>query len=249
MDLSKSKIVITGAGGAFGSFLIEHFSPICEQVVGLDLQFDSLSSALKNLPNIEFIEVDLRDVNQVDEVVTRIIETYGVIDGLINNAGIIHSEPLVNLLSKESPLHSLSNWKKVIDINLTAVFVLTSRVAMEMIKKRTKGAIINISSISAYGNAGQSAYAASKAGVIGLTKTWAKELGMWGIRSNAVAPGFFDTHSTHAALRENTIKHIKKETPLKKLGEPSELFHTIQYMLENDFLNGEVIDLTGGLTL
>lgn len=249
MDLSKSNIIITGAGGAFGSFLLESLTGVSACVIGLDLHFDNLSSELKRAENVLLKVVDLTNEEEVATAVSEIIEECGAIHGLVNNAGIIHSEPLVNLFSKESPLHSLASWKKIIDINLTAVFTLSSHVALAMMKNRTKGAIINISSISAYGNAGQSAYAASKAGVIGLTKTWAKELAIWGIRSNAIAPGFFDTPSTHDALNDSIVKHIKKETPLKKLGKPEELFHSLKYALENEFLNGDVIDLTGGLTL
>lgn len=249
MNLGKSNIIITGAGGSFGSFLLESLAEVSERVIGLDLYFDNLSEELKSRDNVLLKVVDLTNEEQVGKTVAEIVEECGTIHGLVNNAGIIHSEPLVNMFSKESPLHNLASWKKVIDINLTAVFSLTSHVAHAMMKNRTKGTIVNISSISAYGNAGQSAYAASKAGVIGLTKTWAKELAIWGIRTNAIAPGFFDTPSTHEALNESIVKHIKKETPLKKLGKPEELFHTLKYVLENDFLNGDVIDLTGGLTL
>ena len=249
MDLSTSNIIVTGAAGSFGGFLIESLAPHCQQLIGLDLREGDLSPEAKERGNVKFLKVDLTDEKQVADAIENVSAEYGEIHGIVNNAGLIHSEPLVNLFSRDNPIHSLENWKRVIDINLTALFTISAHVAMAMMKKRTKGAIVNISSISAYGNAGQSAYAASKAGVIGLTKTWAKELGMWGIRTNAVAPGFFDTPSTHSALNESIVKHVVKETPLKKLGNTQDLTHTIRYILENDFLNGEVIDLTGGLTL
>ncbi|MBO6660501.1 MAG: SDR family NAD(P)-dependent oxidoreductase [Roseivirga sp.] len=249
MDLSQSNIILTGAGGAFGATLLESLIPDSGHVIGVDLSFEKLPETIRNHAKVDLVKADLTDEVEVQKLVEGLFKKYGVINGLINNAGVIHNEPLVNLLSRDSPIHGLSSWQKVMDINLTAVFLLTAHVVSGMMKKRTKGAIINISSISAYGNAGQSAYAASKAGVIGLTKTWAKELGMWGIRSNAVAPGFFDTKSTHEALNESIIKHIKKETPLKKLGQPEDLYKAIKFTMENEFLNGEVIDLTGGLTL
>ncbi|PWL27236.1 SDR family NAD(P)-dependent oxidoreductase [uncultured Roseivirga sp.] len=249
MILKDSNIIITGAGGAFGSFLVQELSPLVSNVIGVDVNLDNVPSYLFQLRNASFIEADITSEDKVDRLFDQLKADYTQLHGLINNAGVIHSEPLVNLLSRESPLHSMKNWQKVVDINLTGTFIMSSRMAHAMMSKRVKGAIINISSISAYGNAGQSAYAASKAGVIGLTKTWAKELGIWGIRANAIAPGFFDTGSTHQAIKESIVKHVIKETPLRKLGKPTELAHTVKYILENDFLNGEVIDLTGGLTI
>jgi len=249
MKLEDSNIIVTGAGGAFGSFLVQELSPLASKVIGVDISCENVPPSLLNLKNVSFVEVDITREEKVDSLFTQLKADYTQLHGLINNAGIIHSEPLVNLLSRESPIHSIKSWQKVMDINLTGTFLMSSRMAHFMMSKRTKGAIINISSISAYGNAGQSAYAASKAGVIGLTKTLAKELGIWGIRTNAIAPGFFDTGSTHQAIRESIVKHVIKETPLRKLGQPAELAHTVKYILENDFLNGEVIDLTGGLTI
>lgn len=249
MKLSESNIILTGAGGSFGAFLMDSLLPDCNQLIGIDLNFEKLPGSIKNKENVELVVADLTNENEVKDLVVKLFEKYGAIHALINNAGIIYNQPLVNLLSRYNPTHGLAAWQKVIDINLTAVFLMTAHVVNGMMKKRTKGAIVNVSSISAYGNAGQSAYSASKAGVIGLTKTWAKELGMWGIRTNAVAPGFFDTPSTHEALNESIVKHIKKETPLRKLGQSDDLYKTIKYIMENEFLNGEVIDLTGGLTL
>lgn len=248
MEISASNIIVTGSSGSFGAHFVTYLASIANKVIGLDLNLPKESDGSKS-PNVQYFQVDLTNVEQVDEVLSRIFEEVGPIHGLINNAGIIHSEPLVNLLSREDPIHSTENWNKVVNINLNAVFILSSRVVHQMIKGRIKGAIINISSISAYGNAGQSAYSASKAALIGLTKTWSKELGMWGIRTNAIAPGFFETASTQEALPESIIKHVVKETPIKRMGEPLELAQSIQFILENDFLNGHVLDLNGGLTI
>ena len=106
-----------------------------------------------------------------------------------------------------------------------------------------------MSSISAVGNAGQTAYSAAKAGLIALTKTWSKELGAFGIRSVAIAPGFIDTKSTSFALNDGIKKHILKNTPLKKLGNINDITKSILFAIENDFLNGTVIDVDGGLTI
>jgi 3-oxoacyl-[acyl-carrier protein] reductase len=168
---------------------------------------------------------------------------------LVNNAGIIHSEPLVNILSRTDTKHSLENWRKTIDINLNAVFYVTSHVVEKMVKSRSKGVIINISSISSYGNMGQSAYSASKAALNALTVTWSKELGMFGIRCVAIAPGFIDTPSTQAALSEVKIKSYKNATPLGRFGKTEELLHAVIFIIENDFYNGTILNLDGGLKI
>jgi 3-oxoacyl-[acyl-carrier protein] reductase len=118
-----------------------------------------------------------------------------------------------------------------------------------MVTRRHKGAIINISSIAASGNVGQSAYSATKAAVNALTVTWSKELGMFGIRCNSIAPGFMDTPSTQNALSEAKIKQYQKNTPLGRLGKTEEILQALEFIIENDFYNGAVLQLDGGLKL
>ena len=118
-----------------------------------------------------------------------------------------------------------------------------------MIKLRTKGVIINISSICACGNEGQTAYSAAKAGVNAMTVTWSKELGRWGIRTNAVAPGFIGTDSTRDALNEVVLKHIQSNTPLRRLGQAEEVAQAVITLIKNDFINGIVLDVNGGLRI
>jgi 3-oxoacyl-[acyl-carrier protein] reductase len=118
-----------------------------------------------------------------------------------------------------------------------------------MVKRRTKGAIVNISSISACGNEGQTAYSAAKAGVNAMTVTWSKELGRWGIRANAVAPGFIGTDSTREALNATAIKHIEGSTPSRRLGTADEVAQAVIALVENDFINGTVLHVNGGLRI
>jgi len=126
---------------------------------------------------------------------------------------------------------------------------MTRSVAAKMIKYRNKGVIVNISSISARGNAGQTAYAASKAAIEAMSKVWAKEFGCFGIRSVAVAPGFIDTAGTHDALEEKMLEQWIAKTPLRRTGNISEVVATIKFAIENDFMNGEVINVNGGLVI
>ena len=117
-----------------------------------------------------------------------------------------------------------------------------------MIKKRHEGIIINISSIAAKGNAGQSAYSSSKAGLESLTKVWAQELGPFGIRSVAIAPGYIDTNSTRKALKDEKLTEIKNKIPLKKLGKIENITKSIKFVIENDYFNGSVLSIDGGLS-
>lgn len=168
---------------------------------------------------------------------------------LVNNAGVIHSEPLVNLLSRGDKVHSREAWRRVIATDLDSVFFVTSRVVERMLAKRIKGVVISISSIAAGGNAGQSAYAAAKAGVNALTCTWAKELGAMGLRFVAIAPGFFDTPSTRAALSEAVLTRLQQQIPLRRLGELESLYLAVRHAIENDYLTGTVLEVDGGLVL
>jgi 3-oxoacyl-[acyl-carrier protein] reductase len=127
--------------------------------------------------------------------------------------------------------------------------MLGAYIAEHMAVNRIRGVIVNISSICADGNAGQTAYSASKAGLESMTKVWAKELGSFGIRSIAIAPGFMDTESTHVALAESVLEEIRLRTPLRKLGKVSQVTHAIKFALTNDFVNAGVIRVDGGLTI
>ena len=144
-------------------------------------------------------------------------------------------------------MHDFNDWRKIIEVNLNSVFYVSCNVISKMIGDRTKGVIVNISSISAAGNSGQSAYSAAKAGVNSLTATWAKELSPLGIRVVGVSPGFSDTNSTKTALNETIIKKIKKEIPLKRLADPQEIVEAILFGIKNDYMNGKVIEIDGGL--
>lgn len=173
----------------------------------------------------------------------------GGLDAFVNCAGLIHSEPLVNLLRPERRRHRIETWDTVLRANLTAAFVLGSIVAERMAAARTKGVIVNISSVAAAGNAGQSAYAAAKAGLEALTASWGKELGLFGIRAVAIAPGFIDTPSTHETLGEGLVKEWTRKTPLRRLGSLHAVTGAVLFAIENDFVTGRTIHVDGGLTV
>ncbi len=249
MKLNESRILITGGASGLGKTLAINLVDKALKVIVIDRNKELLAELSKDFPDIHCIEADLTNFDAVETVTDLIFKEYGKLNVLINNAGIIHSEPLVNILKRDDARHSLENWQKTIDINLNAVFYVTVNIAAKMVKTRSKGVIINISSISSYGNAGQSAYSATKAALNALTITWSKELGMFGIRCVAIAPGFFDTPSTHAALTELKIKEYKNNTPLGRMGKTEELLQSVIFIVENDFYNGTILNLDGGLKL
>lgn len=248
MQLKNAKIIITGGASGFGYRLALGLAPKVAHVFVIDVNAEQLSKN-EYSENVTAIVCDLTLIDQVEQVAKTIFNDNGGANVLINNAGIIHSEPLVNLLQRPDKKHSISNWLKVINVNLNAVFYMTACIAEQMITKKSAGVIINISSISAQGNIGQSAYSASKAAVEALAKTWSKELGMFKIRCASIAPGFFDTSSTRDSLNEHMLAKWKKNVPTNTLGNPDELMMAVEFIIQNEYYNGKTLSLDGGLTL
>jgi len=249
MIVKDSAILITGGASGLGKTLAVNLASMAAKVIVIDKNQESLASLKEEQPLIHCYCGDLTNYDEVHALVGKIFDEHGKINVLVNNAGIIHSEPMVNLLSREDIKHKVENWNRTIDINLNAVFYVTVNMVEKMVKTRSKGVIINISSISANGNAGQSAYSATKAALNALTVTWSKELGMFGIRAVAIAPGFMDTPSTRAALTENKIKQYQNATPLNRMGKTDELLNAVIFVMENDFYNGTILSLDGGLKI
>jgi 3-oxoacyl-[acyl-carrier protein] reductase len=249
MNLQGKKAIVTGGASGFGLRLTERLLQNGVSVVVLDINTDAISALRSSLPEVKTIICDVSDDAQVDRSVDEALKHLGGVDILINNAGLMSSAPLVNLLAKGDRRHSRELWKKVIDVNLNAVFYLSSTIAERMLRERRKGVIVNISSIAAQGNAGQSAYAASKAAIEALTKVWAKELGLFGIRCVAVSPGFSNTKGGADALEAELLNRWVPQVPLRRLGEVEEVVDAILFAVQNDFFNGRVLNIDGGLVL
>lgn len=249
MNIGGKVIIVTGGARGLGRGIVDGLLARDAKVVVLDLDAAALLQLRAELPDVEQYACDVTCVEQVGAAVDAISAAHGAIDGLVNNAGLIHSRPLFSLMARGDRKHDLATWRRVIDANLTSVFVMTSHVVEKMVMKRTRGVIVNISSISAAGNAGQTAYSAAKAGVNALTVTWAKELGALGIRAVAIAPGFVDTASTRAAMNEGALVELKRETPLRSLGNTGNIAQAVIFALENDFVTGTVIEVDGGLRM
>jgi len=246
LKIEGAVALVTGGVSGLGLAIASHLSALDATVVVADRDAEAMSSLSEGMGRF------LLDVTRPDEakkVVTNIVEQYGNIGILVNNAGVIFSEPFVNIMSPASMMHDYQRFRDSVTVNMDSVFIMTSAVVEKMVLSRTKGVIVNISSISACGNEGQTAYSAAKAGVNAMTVTWSKELGRLGIRCNAVAPGFIGTESTHQALKEPVLKHIKENTPLRCLGKAADVAKAVSAVIENDFINGVVLGVDGGLTI
>ena len=250
MRVEGSKILITGGARGLGRTLVEGLLQDGAEVGVFEKDSASCEGLAEDFSGkLRVWECNVSDAAQVEKAVSLAHESGFEPDVLINNAGIIHSEPLVSLGKKDDRIHSRESWRRVLSADLDSVFYVTSCVVDGMLQRRCKGVVISISSISANGNAGQSAYSAAKAGVNALTKTWAKELGAFGIRFAAIAPGFIDTPSTRSALSENTLARLQQQIPLRKLGNPSAIHLAARGIIENDYITGTILEVDGGLTI
>ena len=246
MRVQDKVVIITGGAKGIGHEAVEVFAREGAKVVIADFDMGAGQElALKiNSTGAEsmFCQVDVTDRTSVELMVKETLEKFARIDILVNNAGITQ-DALLSKMTEEQ-------WNKVIAVNLTGVFNCTQAVLPVMLEQGA-GAIINTSSVvGVYGNIGQTNYAATKAGVIGMTKSWAKELGKKGIRVNAVAPGFIMTEMT-AQVPEQVLATMQNKTPLKRLGIPSDVAAAYLFLAsdESSYINGQVLGVDGGLVL
>lgn len=249
--MSKTRplnIIITGGASGLGRYLVEYFITQNCNVVSLDLTVDSLIELELEYDNFCALSCDLTQQSQLEQAFDSIKQKFGTMNVLINNAGVIHNEPLFNFFGKDSKRHNFDSWKKVIDINLTSVFLTTNYFVEQLAMQRKKGVVINMSSVCARGTAGQSAYSASKAGINALTKTWAKELGVLGIRVISISPGYIDSDSMHTAVSKEIQGDIIQKTALRKLGQKKDILQAVEAAIHNDFMTGNILDVDGGYT-
>jgi 3-oxoacyl-[acyl-carrier protein] reductase len=191
-------------------------------------------------------EVNVAVEEEVSAAMDRVVSDLGRLDVMINNAGILRDALLVK--AKDGAIvskMSLAQWQAVIDVNLTGVFLCGREAAQRMIQLGSGGVIINISSVSRHGNAGQSNYSAAKAAVAALTVVWAKELARYGIRTGTISPGGTRTDIL-ASMRPDMLEKLLTPVPLKRFGEPEEIAAAAAFIVSNDYFTGRGIDLDGG---
>lgn len=246
MRLQDKVAIITGGANGIGSAAVLRFAEEGAKVVLAD--FDANAGAEKENAlkeqgyDVKFIQVDVTNRESVDSLVSQTIEHFGEIHILVNNAGITKDAMLTKM--------AVEDFSRVLDVNLTGVFHCTQAVVPHLIKQGY-GKIINTSSVSGvYGNVGQTNYAASKAAVIGMTKTWAKELGRKGINVNAVSPGFTATAMV-AKMPEKIIEQMKAGVALQRLGEPQDIANAYLFLASDEasYVHGTVLQVDGGIMM
>lgn len=246
MRLTGKTAIITGGANGIGLAACERFAEKGANVImadfdetmGMEREVELANKGLK----VTFVQVDVADRNSVKQLTAKTLEHYGKIDILVNNAGITRDATLI----KMDPL----DFQRVLDVNLTGVFNCTQAVMPHMLANGA-GKVINTSSVSGvYGNFGQTNYAAAKAAVVGMTKTWAKEFGRKGINVNAVAPGFTATDMVNK-MPEKVLDQMKSAVALRRLGKPIDIANAYLFLAseESDYVHGHVLHVDGGIMM
>ena len=237
---------ITGAAQGIGLATALKFATEGATVIVCDVKQAAVDEAVTQCEALGATAVgfvmDVTQRDMVDAVVARVVERFGRIDVLVNNAGITQDARLQKM--------TLEQFDRVIDVNLRGVFHCAQAVT-EIMVAQGSGVILNASSVvGIYGNFGQTNYAASKFGVIGFTKTWSRELGPKGVRVNAVAPGFISTPIL-ATIPEKVIQEMEQRVPLRRLGRPEEIANVYAFLASDEasYINGAVIEVSGGMSV
>ncbi|MDD2197607.1 MAG: 3-oxoacyl-ACP reductase FabG [Bacteroidales bacterium] len=244
--LDKKVAIITGGAAGIGAATAAKFAAEGATTIIWDLddvrgnQFAKEQTAEGKI--VVFAKVNTANYEEIEAATKAVIAKYGQIDILINNAGITRDSSL----KKMTP----ELWQQVIDVNLTGVFYCTKIISEYMVEKNY-GRIVNASSVVAlYGNFGQTNYVATKAGLIGMTKTWARELGRKGITVNAIAPGFISTEMV-SKMPENVLDGMKSKVPAGRLGKPEEIASAYLFLSSDEaaYINGTTLSVDGGMTI
>jgi len=246
MRLIDKVAIITGGGSGIGRATALRFAEEGAKVIVWDINLDEAEKTVEEIKGAggtgKAYKVDVTDRKQIEDTVNSILEEFHKIDILINNAGITMDATLMKMTEEQ--------WDRVIDINLKGTFNCGQIIAKHM-AQRESGVILNAASVvGLYGNFGQTNYAASKWGVIGMTKTWAKELGKKNIRVNAVAPGFISTPMVEK-MPENVLNMMKEKALLRRLGTPEEVANAYLFLASDEasFITGAVLSVDGGVVL
>ncbi len=243
MRLKDKVAIITGAGRGIGLTTAQTFAREGAKVVLCDLDFAEVEAAAQDLKKaghqVLAVQANTAKSDSVKDLLQKSLAEFGRVDILVNNAGIIRDRQLLKMEDEE--------FDQVIEVNLRGVY-LCAKAAAEVMAAQGGGVILNASSVVAlYGNFGQTNYVASKAGVIGMTRVWARELGRKGIRVNAVAPGFIETRMTEG-IPDKVIEKLIEKVPLGRMGKPQDIANAYLWLAsdESSYVTGHVLSVDGG---
>jgi 3-oxoacyl-[acyl-carrier protein] reductase len=249
VNIAGTTAVVTGGASGIGQAFARRLLARGASVWILDRDRAAIESAMEALSPQGQVRSLVCDVGIEAEVARAVgeVETGSPgIDILVNNAAVLRDQALVSRLGRTIRRHSTPDWDETIRSNLTGVFLMSREVGEAMVRRRKGGVIVNVSSISRLGNPGQTAYAASKAGVAAMTVTWSQELAPYGIRVAGIAPGFVQTPMTRA-IAPIFLEQLRDRTPQKRFGTLAEFEETIEFVVTNDYLNGKILEVDGGL--
>ncbi len=239
-NLENKKIILTGGSRGIGLSILEKIYNDKNKILIIGSKIEKLQELKKKFQSIEIEQLDLSNIDLIQNNFDKMVNKIGGLDVLINNAGITKDNLAIRMGKKE--------WLDVLDVNLNSVFFMCQQALKVMIKNKA-GVIINISSVVAHtGNPGQSNYTASKAGMIAMTKSLAKEYAKKNIRINCVSPGFIDTDMT-TSLKDDHKKMLLEQIPLGRMGKPSDIANAAAFLISDDscYITGETIHVNGGM--
>ena len=239
-NLKNKKVIITGGSRGIGLSILSAIYKHDAEILAIGSNLNNLENLKKNFPNIKIEQLNLKNPNEVLKQFPKIIDSLGGLDILINNAGITKDNLALRMKEDE--------WKEVIDVNLNSVF-FTCQIAIKAMIKNKSGSIVNITSVVGHtGNAGQANYTASKAGVVAMTKSLAKEYAKKNIRVNCVSPGFIATDMTKD-LKEEYKSELLKNIPINRLGTGEDIANAVIFLCSSgsSYITGETIHVNGGM--
>ena len=240
INLKNKKVLITGATGGIGKALVSKFSSLDANILATGTKNEKLDLLKKEFPNINILKFDISEHPKIEESIENVFSQLTGLDVLINNAGVNLDNLSLRMTNEQ--------WKKVIDINLGSTFLLTKHAIKKMLKNKY-GRVVNITSIVGHtGNLGQANYAASKAGIIGMSKSLAIEYAKKNITINCVSPGFIQTKMTDNIL-ENIKAVLTSKIPMSRLGSGEDVANTVAFLSSDaaSYITGETIHVNGGM--
>jgi 3-oxoacyl-[acyl-carrier protein] reductase len=252
MNLTGIRAIVTGAAGGIGLATVKSLLQGGASRVGLlahnERKIENAMTAIDSAEErgrVVPLLADVREPETLSKAFESFLRTAGGLEVLVNNAGVLLDGALLSFSFRGVQRYSLENWQTTMETNLRGVFLCSQLAVEHMFRKRCKGVIVNITSISRQGRAGQTAYSASKGGIASLTFTLAQELAPYGIRCTAIAPGLVDTPMA-ANIPEEARKKMLEHVAVGRMGRPAEIAHGVLFCIENDFFNGRVLELDGG---